>query len=196
VLELKKLAIVLSGVPLRETKEGRARMMRLSDVSDLKAGRTPTLATGKVPDVARALTIIPGDLIVAARGLATDVLLASDAVFGAYVSLDLYLVRPDATKIDPHYLFAFLKLPATQSLFAAGKQGSGLTRLPKEALEKTKVPLPGMGVQRLIADLAFSFEEESRLFKKLSELNSVLGREVVARAFSAADTANPRRRKE
>jgi hypothetical protein len=196
VLELEKLAIVLSGVPLRETKEGRARMMRLSDVSDLKAGRTPILATGKVPDVARALTIIPGDLIVAARGLATDVLLASDAVFGAYVSLDLYLVRPDATKIDPHYLFAFLKLPATQSLFAAGKQGSGLTRLPKETLAKTKVPLPGMGVQRLIAALAFSFEEESRLFKKLSELNSVLGREVVARAFSAADTANPTRRKE
>ena len=190
MLELKNLATVLSGVTLRETKEGPARVMRWSDLSDLKAGRTPTLATGEVPDVARALSLESGDLIVAARGLATHVLLASNAVFGAYVSLDLYLVRPDTSKIDPHYLFAFLTLPATQSSFAADKQGSGLARLPKEGLEKTKVPLPAMEVQRLIAGLACSFEEESRMLKRLSELKSVLGREVVARAFSAAAATN------
>lgn len=162
--------------------------MRLSDLSGLKAGRTPALATGEVPDVARALFIEPGDLIVAARGQATDIFMAGDPVLGAYVSLDLYLVRPDASKVDPQFLFAFLTLPSTQSLLAAGKQGSGLARLPKEVLEKMMVPLPPMDVQRLIAGLACSFEEEGRLLKKLSELNAVLGREVVARAFSAAAT--------
>src|SRR4029077_14370441 len=98
---------------MRET-HGGARGMRLSDLSDLRAGRGPVLATGEVPEVARAVTVEPGDLIVAARSLATDVLLANDAVFGAYVSLDLYLVRPDRTKVDPQYLIAFLTLPATQ----------------------------------------------------------------------------------
>jgi restriction endonuclease S subunit len=144
------------------------------------------LASGRVPDVARAVTIESGDLIVAARGVATDVLLATESLLGAYVSLDLYLVRPDSTKVDPQYLVAFLTLPATQSFFAASKQGSSLARLPKEALEKMEVPLPSIDVQRLIAGLACSFQEETMLLKKLSELNSVLAREVVARAFNAA----------
>jgi restriction endonuclease S subunit len=196
VLELIKLATVVSGVTIREHTDGPARIMRLSDLSDIKAGRTPILATGEVPEVARALGIEQGDLIVAARGAATDICMANEAVFGAFVSLDLYLVRPNKSQIDPQYLFAFLTLPGTQAAFAAGKQGSGLARLPKEVLEKTEVPLPGMDAQRLIAGLAHSFEQESQLLKKLSDLNSVLAREVIARAISAADTTNPKRRKQ
>lgn len=167
--------------------------MRLSDLSDLRAGRPPSLATGEVPKVARALFIEQGDLIVAARGQATDIFMASDPVFGAYVSLDLYLVRPDGSRVDPQFLFAYLTLPSTQSLFSVGKQGSGLARLPKEVLERMLVPLPAMNVQRQIAGLAFSFEEQSRLLKKLSELNAVLGREVISRAFSAVSATNHKR---
>lgn len=195
MLELIKLATVLSGVKIQETTAGCARFMRLSDLSNLKAGRTPTLVTGEVPEVARALGIKRGDLIVAARGAATDICMANEAVFGAFVSLDLYLVRPDTSKVDPQYLFAFLTLPATQAAFAGGKQGTGLARLPKETLEQTQVPLPAMESQRLIAGLAHSFEQESQLLKKLSDLNSVLGREVIARAIGAADAKNNSRRK-
>ena len=57
MLELRKLASVLSGVTIREDAEGRARFMRLSDLSDLKSGRTPVLARGELPEVARALNI-------------------------------------------------------------------------------------------------------------------------------------------
>lgn len=167
--------------------------MRLSDLSDLRAGRTPTLARGEVPDVARALDIEAGDLIVAARGLATDICMANESVLGAFVSLDLYLVRPNIAKVDPRFLHAFLTLPGTQAQFAAGKQGTALARLPKDELEKVKVPLPLMDTQRKIADLAASFEKEGKILKKLSELNQILSREIVARAISAADVTNHKR---
>jgi hypothetical protein len=193
VLELKKLAAVLTGVTIKEAADGVARFVRLSDLSDLKAGRIPLLARGDAPEVARALNIEPGDLIVAARGFATDICIANEAVFGAFVSLDLYLVRPNSAKVDPQYLFAFLTLPATQALFASGKQGSALARLPKDELEKIEVPLPPMHTQRLIADLACSFEEEGKILKKLSNLNLILSREVVARAICAADATNHKR---
>ena len=69
-------------------------MVRLSELSDLKAGRIPALATGDVPGVARALTIQPGDLIVGARGLATDVLVANDAVLApTFPSTSTWCVR-------------------------------------------------------------------------------------------------------
>ena len=186
MLELQNFAKVLSGVTIRETANGKAHFMRLSDLSDLKAGRIPALTTGEVPEVARALAIQQGDLIVAARGSATDVCLATDSVLGAFVSLDLYLVRPNSTKVDPQFLFAFLTLPATQAHFSTGKQGSGLARLPKDELEKIKVPLPPIDTQRMIAGLACSFEEEGEILRKLSDLNFILSREVVGRAISAA----------
>ena len=188
MLELIKLASVLSGVTIREDAEGRARFMRLSDLSDLKSGRTPVLARGELPEVARALNIESGDLIVGARGFSTDICIANEAVFGAFVSLDLYLVRPNKAKIDPQYLFAFMTLPSTQALLALGKQGSSLARLPKDELEKIKVPLPAMAVQRSIAELSASIEREDKLMKKLVDLKSILGREAVARAIRAADT--------
>lgn len=191
MLELGEISDIFTGVSIREAKNGSARFMRLSDLSDLRAGRTPELATGKAPEVARALTIEEGDVIVGARGSVTDISVAGDVVFGAFVSLDIYLVRPDQARVNPQYLVAFLTLPSTQALFASGKQGSSLARLPKEALERIEVPLPPMHVQRLIADLAFSFEQEDKLLKKLTTLNSILGRETVARAIRAADSQPP-----
>ena len=188
MLELREIASVLSGVSVREIKNGLARFMRLSDLSDVMAGRLPVLAVGEAPIVARALTIEEGDLIVGARGATTDVCLATNAIFGAFVSLDLYLVRPDKAKVDPQYLAAFLDLPATRSHFAGGKQGSGLARLPKDALESMRVPVPPMRAQILIAALARSFDDETRLRNKLRDLRSFLGRETVARAIGTADT--------
>ncbi len=187
MLELKEIANVLSGVSVRVAKDGSARFMRLSDLSDLKAGRSPVLATGEAPAVARALMIEEGDLIVGARGAVTDVCVANGAVFGAFISLDLYLVRPNRAMVNPQYLAAFLEIPTTQALFAGSKQGSGLARLPKDALEKMEVPVPPVQSQQLIAGLALSFAEESKLLKKLTDLRSFLGRETVARAIRAAD---------
>jgi hypothetical protein len=172
MLELRDIASVLSGVSVQGASGGSARFMRLSDLSDVKAGKRPALVAGDAPAVARALALEEGDLIIGARGATTDVCLANDAVFGAFLSLDLYLVRPDRARVNPQYLAAFLDLPATQSLFTVGKQGSGLARLPKDALEKTRVPLPPMQTQILIAGLAFSFETEARLLRKLSDLKS------------------------
>ncbi|ODT79406.1 MAG: hypothetical protein ABS76_19645 [Pelagibacterium sp. SCN 64-44] len=179
MLELREIANVLSGLSVRETEGGTARFMRLSDLSDVKAGKSPTLATGEAPVVARALTIEEGDLIVGARGSNTDVRVATGALVGAYISLDLYLVRPNRALVAPQYLAAFLELPTTQAALAGGKQGTGLARLAKEALEKTEVPLPPMQQQQLIAGLAQSFEQEGRLLKQLTELNIILGREAV-----------------
>ncbi|MFG1295722.1 restriction endonuclease subunit S [Xanthobacter variabilis] len=187
MLELREISGIYSGLAVQEGG-GSARFVRLSDLSDLRSGRAPKLATGEPPAVARALPIEEGDLIVAARGAATDVCLAAHSWFGAFISLDLYLVRPDSSKVDPGYLTAFFDLPATQTFFSGNKQGSGLARLPKDALDKLVVPLPPMATQRLIADLARSLRDEAELLQRLAALNSTLGREALARAFRAATT--------
>jgi hypothetical protein len=187
MLELGKIAEVFTGIALRETPDGSARVVRLSDLSDLRAGRVPTLGRGDAPGVARALVIEEGDLLVGSRGSVTDVCIAREPVFGAFVSLDLYLVRPIASLVNPQYLLSFLTLPTTQTQLSGAKQGSRLSRLPKNALENTVVLLPPLQTQRLIAGLALSLQDEDHLLKKLTHLNSILGREAIARAIRAAN---------
>lgn len=190
MLELREIADIYSGLAVQEAGAGSARFVRLSDLSDLKSGRAPSLVVGDSPAVARALPIEGGDLIIGARGGTTDVCLAGDPVFGAFISLDLYLVRPDRSKVDPGYLAAFLDLPTTQAVFLGSKQGTGLARLPKDALDRLAVPLPPLSKQRLIADLAQSFHDEAALLQRLANLNSILGREAIARAVRAAASKN------
>ena len=139
------------------------------------------------------MPIEDGDVIVAARGSSTDVCTASEGIFGAYISLDLYLVRPQPKRINSEYLQAVLELPATQAALASEKQGSGLARLPKDALEKIEIPLPPLHQQRLIAGLALSLEDEHKLLKKLGELKDRLGREVLGRAIRGTKTNFSRR---
>lgn len=189
MLELREISDIYSGLAIQERAGGAARFVRLSDLSGLRSGRDLDLATGELPTVARALPIKEGDLIVAARGVTTDVCQAVHSWLGAFISLDLYLVRPDISKVDPGYLAAFLDLPATQIAFSGNKQGTGLTRLPKEALDKLVVPLPQMSTQKLIAELARSFRDEAALLQRLVGLNSILGREALARAFCAVTTS-------
>lgn len=193
MLELRELATIFSGVPARESKEGSARIMRLADLTEVKAGRAPAMVCGEPPEVARALPIEDGDLIVAARGSSTDVCTAGEGTRGAYISLDLYLVRPQPKRIDSEYLRAFLELPVTQAVLASEKQGSSLARLPKEALEKTTIPVPPLHRQRLIARLARSFEDERKLLKRLGELKESLGREALGRAIRSAEANFSRR---
>lgn len=194
MLELREIATVFSGVSVRESKSlGSARVMRLADLTNVKAGRVPAMLRGEPPEVARATPIENGDLIVAARGSSTDVCAANESIFGAYISLDLYLVRPQPKRINFEYLRAFLELPATQALLASEKQGSGLARLPKEALEKTAIPFPPLHQQSLIAGLALAFEDEKKLLKRLGELNESLGREVLSRTITGAEANFPRR---
>jgi hypothetical protein len=185
MLELKKLAIVLSGVSVREAENGNARFVRLSDLSDIKADRKPKLAVGKLPAVARALTIKEGDLIVGARGSGTDVCVANEDLLGAFVSLDLYLIRPNPELVNSQYLAFSLELPTTQALFAASKQGTGLARLPKPELERAKIPVPSLHMQQMIAGLALAFRQESNLLRQLADLKLTLGRNVLMSTIRA-----------
>ncbi|MCU0732642.1 MAG: hypothetical protein MUE84_13795 [Hyphomonas sp.] len=170
--------------------------MRQSDLAELRAGRVPTLATGEAPSVGRALAIEAGDLLVGARGAATETYVGDEVVIGAYVSLDLFLVRPDLAAVDPHFLAAFFDLPSTQAALAAGKQGTGLARLSKEALDTLLVPVLPMARQKAIAELAAVMRARRALLDQLIQLNDAFGREAIARVMRRASESTDNRTKD
>lgn len=193
MVELGKISNIYSGVALKSMGDGPVRIMRLADLSDIKAGRHPRLMRGLPPNVARAHAIQEGDLIIAARGNCTDICTARESIIGAYISLDLYLLRPKPTHINSEYLRTVLELPSSQLALSGEKQGTGLARLPKEALEKTKVIVPPLDRQRLIAELALAFDDEQRLMRAIGELKSDLSLTVLSNAIKNTEKNFSRR---
>ena len=191
MLKLEDLADIYTGLPSRETEDGDARFLRLSDVTELAQGKTPILARGELSEVGRALPIQPCDIVVGARGSATDVCGADERVIGAYISLELYLLRPDTQKIHPSYLRTVLRLPTIQAALRAQKQGTGLTRIPKDALAQLEIPLPALKTQRKIADLSDLVEEEERLLARLANRKAIYHREILSRVVQTAMRTSP-----
>jgi Type I restriction modification DNA specificity domain len=186
MLTLSNLSEVYSGLPHHDSQKGEVRFFRLSDLTDVVRGKPPTFALGGASEVARATPIQSGDVILAARGVTTDLCTADERIVGAFISLDLYLVRPNTNLIDPLYLKTLLQLPDCQSALAAHKQGTALTRIPKEALEKLEIPLPALETQRKIAELAELVTSERRLLDSLTHSKTIYHREILARAVKLA----------
>lgn len=131
-----------------------------------------------------------------ARGATTEAYVGDEAVIGAYVSLDLFLVRPDLTAIDPRFLAAYFDLPSTQAALAAGKQGTGLARLSKEALDTLQVPLLPISSQRAIGELAATVRARRDLLHHFIQLNDAFGREVIAQAVRHASQSADNQQKD
>lgn len=184
MFKLKDIASVLSGLPGGSAAEGEARFVRLADLGDMVAGAPVNLAHGARPTVARATPIDAADILVAARGASTIATSPTSDVIGAYISLDLYLIRPDQSRIDPAYLRAVLQLPSTQTAFSGARQGSNLQRLPKDALEDLLIPLPPLHRQKMIAELSGAFDDEVRILSQLRDRYSLLARETLQMAIT------------
>jgi type I restriction modification DNA specificity protein len=163
---LGEIAEILAGVAPERSISGPAQFLQ---IGDLREGDGP-LITGAVPMVTRATPVRPGDVLVASRGSPAVIAEARQSFLGAYVTPDVYLVRPDKRHLEPGYLLAYLRLPAVQSRLREATAGSHVPRIPRPALDELEVPLPPIERQRTIGELVARFDLRSRQLEKRAAL--------------------------
>jgi hypothetical protein len=152
-------------------------------IKDLDVARR-ALSLGGAPTAGRATPIEQGDVLLAARGERNIVTRPDEGLLGAYPTLDIYLLRPDSTRLDPDYLTAFLEGDGGKLLRAA-KAGSSLPRLPIDAVADLELPLPSIDRQRAIGRVAANVAERLALLSKLCAAERQLGEMQLAQAFQA-----------
>ena len=180
-------------------------MVRLSDTADIFSGVNPRMSpnddchflqirhlmadssdriTARRPTAGRAVTVADGDVLLVARGEQASAIRARPSQIGAYITLDIYLVRPDRERLDPDYLAAFLMLPTTGSLLRKSTAGASLPRIPKEALAGLDIPLPPIHHQRAIGGVAACIRRNRELTGRLVAAETLLAETSVARVFA------------
>jgi hypothetical protein len=157
--KLADIAIVLTGVSPQADGDALARFVQIKDLTS----ESRSLAYGPRPTVKRALPIEDGDVLVASRGERGLAVKATPDMVGAFASLDVYLVRPDAECVDTDYLVSFLNLPDVASSLRAAASGGSLPRIPKETLRDLEIPLPPMHRQAAIGWLCATMEHYQHL---------------------------------
>ena len=102
-------------------------------------------------------------------------------MIGAFVGLDVYLVRPAIRRVDPDFLFIALNdIAAVRQLKASATAGA-LPRIPKQALDDVLLPLPPMEKQRRIARLGILAADCERLLRQRLAAEAKLNAALISR---------------
>lgn len=179
---LAELALIVTGVA-PPSKGGGVRFIQMKD---LDPGRRE-LVHRAAPTAGRATPVERGDVLVPSRGERNLAIRPDLELLGAFPSLDVYLLRPNDSRLDPDYLAAFLSLPEVGATLRTSTAGASLPRIPKEALSELEVPTPPLQRQRVIGSLAVCAREQALLGARLREAEARLSAAYIASAFQTIE---------
>ena len=175
------IANVFSGIaPPR--REGFTSYVQIKDLKE-PAGR---LSHAAAPSAKRATPINASDILVPSRGEDLMAFRPTELMCGAYVALDVYLIRPDVQRVDPSYLIVALNGPAVQKRLRMAATGGMLPRVPKQALEEVEIPVPPFDRQGRLAAIAALARRGEALQKQRAEAQARLNAALVARILESA----------
>lgn len=180
--KLSNIALLLSGVS-PQTSGGREA--RFVQIKDLRSSSAPTVM-GAAPSARRAVPVEPTDLLLPSRGDESLAVRATPAMIGAFAGLDVYLVRPDLSRVNPDYLLAVLNSESVQQQLRTSATGGALPRIPKQALEAVGVPVPPRPIQDQIGQLGALARQCETLVKHRAEAESRLSAAILSHALKAA----------
>jgi hypothetical protein len=183
MVALSQVALIATGVAPEKPRADPVRFVQIRDLTGVRRD----LTVGDRPVVARALPIQEGDLLVAARGERTLAAEADEDLFGAYATLDVYLVRPDVARLDPSFLLAFLLLPQTGAKLRASTAGASLPRIARDDIAKLDLPDLPLERQRSIGQLARAHRAHRELLIQLADRHATAGDLQILEALRASN---------
>lgn len=179
---LRDIASVISGVSVPGGGRGSVQYVQ---IKDLRPDGVPT-ARGSKPSAKRAVPIETSDLLISSRGADVAVVRASQAMVGAYASLDVYLLKPALELVDSRYLHIVLNGREALKHLILGSTSGPLPRLPKHVLEQVVVPLPPRPLQERIATIGALSQRCVDLQKRKVEAEAQMNAAILDRLIKSA----------
>jgi len=177
---LRDIATILSGLTPGATRGDACKFVQMRDL----VWSDRPLLQGERPTAGRARPVGAADVLLAARGERSVAVRPRDDMIGAFVTLDVYLIKPDLRRLDPDYLAAFLARPDVGMQLRLSTAGASLPRIPKSALAELELPLPNLDRQRAIGGICRSLALRARLYDRLKAAETKLTDHYLHRSFA------------
>ena len=111
---------------------------------------------------------IPGDIIFVNKGTPGRVCLCPD-IIDFCIAQDMMAFRADSNKLYNKYLLAVLRSRMMQEQIRITSVGDTIPHFKKEFLKDLFIPVPPMGIQRIIGDYYYKLSQKIELNKKINE---------------------------
>jgi hypothetical protein len=169
---LKELADAKMGVSFRTRLEpdsaGEIAVIQMKDIDDADLLHPEDLIRVRMPNQKKESHFVQkGDLLFRSRGLTNTTSLIATDVQRMVLAAPMILIRVKTDIIMPAYLQWFLNLPTTQAILTKKSEGTSVRMISKTTLETLEVPVPSLGHQQRIVELANLVAEEERLTQEL-----------------------------
>ena len=111
-----------------------------------------------------------GDVVLQSRGTSyrAAVVAGNDARLVA--SGGVYVLRPDASRVDPRYLCFYFNLPPTQLSLRQIATGTYIPNIRRDALARLEITLPPLEQQAIIAEAGEQIYRASEIEQRLFDL--------------------------
>jgi hypothetical protein len=120
----------------------------------------------------------PGDVLMQSRGTSYRSCIIPQGQSAMVAAGGLYVLHPDASRLDSRYLVVVLNLPGTQAALRKAATGSRILNITRDALKAIEIAVPPLADQRALVELGDlvrrSFEIEQRLYQlRLQQLHGL-----------------------
>lgn len=169
------LASIRSGSPFRERivhePDGRFRVVQGKDIgSDGTLGLDGMVRLSEIPGKGMPDVLRAGEVALQTRGSSYRAAVVPRSDIPMVAAGSLYVLAPDASRIDPEFLVFYLNLPGTQATLRQLATGSTILNLRRSAVEHLEVPLPELSDQRRLIELGRLVRKQSDIAERLNQL--------------------------
>lgn len=172
-VSLHTIADVQTGYSFRARLEhdssGMIAVIQMKDLTEANQVNCSELARIDLEHLKPHHLVQPGDLIFRSRGLSSSAALLADDPGRAVLAAPLLRIRITNHAVLPEYLTWYISQPPAQAYLTSCAEGTNIKMISKQSLENLTLPVPPIGRQRLIVELAALAAEELRIVKTLAE---------------------------
>jgi type I restriction enzyme S subunit len=138
--------------------------------------------TEKKADELRASNAFPGDIVITHRGTLGQVgIIPYKARYSRYVvSQSQMKLTTDQNKVDPFFVFYFLRSPQGQHALLANTSQTVVPAIaqPTTSLKTISMPLPSLQEQRVIAHILGTLDDKIELNRRMNETLEAMARAI------------------
>ena len=126
--------------------------IRIKDIAKGQANQGTAWISAEVSSrVAGSWKLRAGDVLFSKSGTIGKVGIVRNGAVGAVAASGFYVIRTDGSRLDPHFLTAYLHSSDCRAWIKDRSSGSAISHVTRRIIEEIPVPLPPLQIQQRVS---------------------------------------------
>lgn len=164
---------------IRNNSRGDLFVINLKDIENNYTQIGTNLTKIRRDEVDDKYWLQPGDLLFISKGEYNNAIVFDLGISPVVATSAFFVIRPDQSKVLPHYLAWYINQPKAQVYLKRYRAGSTVQVIAKKVLAEMEIELPSFKVQQSIVEFYTLARAEGEIMKMIKEKREQLTSELL-----------------